>query len=314
MGIWILLGCIVFLILFLVFSAYICFYHVFYSPKRKPFDPDRYETPPGEIYEPYREGMIGWMKEVRAMPHEDVEITSFDGLTLRGKYYECKSGAPMEILFHGYHGNADRDLSGGVKRCFAIGRNALVVNQRGSGPSDGSVITFGVKERRDCVAWVNYAVERFGKDIKIVITGISMGASTVMMAAAEDLPPNVVCVLADCGYTSAREIIQRIMRNMHLPVRLFYPLVKLSARLFGHFDLEETSPMEAMKKSRVPVIFIHGEADDFVPCDMSRALYEACASQKKLVTIPDAGHGLAYPLAQEGYKNALLAFQSECGF
>lgn len=314
MGIWILLGILAFLFLSVFLPMVICFYRIFYSPRRKPFDPNKFDTPRGRIYDPYREGMVTWMREVRAMPHEDVEITSHDGLTLRGKYYECNPNAPMEILFHGYQGNADRDLSGGVKRCFEIGRNALVVNQRGSGESDGNVITFGVKERLDCLSWVNYAVERFGKDVKIIITGISMGAATVMMAAGEDLPPNVVCVLADCGYTSARDIIQKVMREMHLPARLFYPLVRLSARIFGHFDLEESSPMDAMKKSRVPVIFIHGEADDFVPCDMSRALYEACASRKKLVTVPNAGHGLAYPLAQEGYMDALRSFQAECGF
>ena len=302
-------------ILILLLTALICFFRVFYSPKRKPLGPDEYDIPPGKVYEPFREGMIGWMKEIRAMPHEDVEVTSFDGLTLRGRYYECQKGAPMEILFHGYQGNSERDLCGGVRRCFALGRNALIVDQRASGRSDGHVITFGINERRDCLSWVNFAVEHFGKDVKIGITGISMGAATVMMASAEEtLPENVIFVLADCGYSSAREIIQKIMREMRLPVWLLYPFVRLGARLFGRFNLEETSPMEAVKKSRVPIIFLHGDTDDFVPCDMSRALFEACTAKKRLVIVPGAGHGLAFPMDQENYLNELRIFQNECEF
>ena len=123
------------------------------------------------------------------------------------------------------------------------------------------------------------------------------------------LPPNVIGVLADCGYTSAKEIIQVVIRQMGLPPKLGYPFVKLGARLFGHFDPEADSPEEAMKRSSVPVIFFHGEDDAFVPCDMSRRCYAACASPKKrLVTIPGAGHGLCYPVAPEQYLEALREF------
>lgn len=294
--------------------AFICFYRVFYSPRRKPLGEDQYEIPQGAIYEPHREEMVAWIKQTRSMPREDMEITSFDGLTLRGKYYEYRAGAPVEILFHGYQGNAERDLSGGVERCFSLGRNALVVNQRACGDSDGHVITFGIRERRDCLAWVDHVIARFGKDVKIILTGISMGAATVMMAAGETLPPNVVCILADCGYSSAREIIKKIIREMHLPADLLYPFVKLGAKLYGHFDLEETSPIEAVAKSKTPIIFIHGDTDDFVPCDMSRALYEACASPKNLTPIQGAGHGLAYPVNKQAYLTALAEFEKKCGF
>ena len=295
-------------------TALVCFFKVFYSPKRKPLGEDEYEIPDGRIYEPFREVIVNWIKELRAMPKEQMEIRSFDGLILHGTYYECKKGAPIEILFHGYRGNAERDLCGGVERCFALGRNALIVDQRGSGSSEGRVVTFGIKERRDCLCWIDHVIKRFGADTKIIITGISMGAATVMMAAGEDLPKNVVCVLADCGYSSPKEIIQKVMRDMHLPVGVVYPFVKLGARLFGGFDLEETSPMEAVKKSKVPIIFIHGDTDDFVPYGMSRALYEACASQKKLVPIAGAGHGLAFPMDKQTYLQSLVEFQEECGF
>ena len=149
----------------------------------------------------------------REMRHEDFEIKSFDGLTLRGKYYECDPDAPVELLFHGYRGNAERDMSGGIARCFALGRNALIIDHRASGFSQGHVITFGIKEYRDCLSWVDFAVNHFGADKKLSLTGISMGASTVMIAAGTPLPPSVVCVLADCGYTSAKEIIEKIISD-----------------------------------------------------------------------------------------------------
>lgn len=309
-----ILGIILGVILIVFLTALVCFFKVFYSPKRKPLGADEYIIPPGRIYEPYKEEMIGWMKEIRGMPHENMEITSFDGLTLRGKYYECCPGAPIEILFHGYQGNAERDLSGGVKRCFALNRNTLLVDQRAHGNSDGNTITFGINERRDCLLWIEHVINRFGKDVKIIITGVSMGAATVMMAAGEDLPENVVYVLADCGYTSPKDIIKKVIAEMHLPPDIIYPFVKLGAKIFGRFDLEETSAIEAVQRSRVPIIFIHGDTDDFVPCDMSEKLYEACASKKKLVTVPGAGHGLAFPADKEKYLQALRDFSEECAF
>ena len=300
------------LLVLTILTSLICFLMVFYSKKRKPLGPDEYEIPEGEIYEVYREDMVEWTKEIRSMPHEDMEITSFDGLKLRGKYYEYKAGAPVEILFHGYKGNAERDLCGAVERAFKVGRNALIVDHRAAGFSDGHVISFGINERRDCLGWINKVIEKFGENVKIVITGISMGAATVMMAAGETLPNNVVSVLADCGYTSPKEIICKVVKDMKLPVKVFYPFIKLGARMFGRFDLEEASPIEAMKRCSVPIVFVHGDNDDFVPYDMSARLCEACASEKKiLITVKGAGHGLAYPSDREGYVNELNRIYGE---
>ena len=287
-------------------TSLICFLMVFYSKKRVPLGPDEYEIPPGEIYEAFREDMVEWTKKIRSMPHEDMEITSFDGLKLRAKYYEYEAGAPIEILFHGYKGYAERDLSGGVERCFRLGRNVILVDQRASGRSDGHVITFGIREYRDCHSWVRYAIERFGEDVKLIIGGVSMGAATVMMAAGEPLPKNVIGVLADCGYTSPKEIICKVVKDMRLPPRVFYPFIKLGARIFGRFDLEQTSPIEAMRKCTLPIAFVHGDTDDFVPYSMSVRLCDECAAEKKtLITIKGAGHGLAFPADRDGYVGAL---------
>lgn len=301
-------------ILLLIFlMTLICFLLVFYSPKRKPLGPDEYEIPKGDIYEVYREDMINWTKEIRAMNREDVSITSHDGLTLRGYYYEYAKNAPIEILFHGYRGNAERDLCGAVHRCFNLGRSALIVDHRASGRSDGHVITFGIKERLDALDWINFAIDKFGKDAKLIITGISMGAATVMMTLNEPIPENVIGALADCGYTSPEEIIKKVLRDLHLPVWIFYPFIKLGARVFGRFNLEECCAKDGVRKCNIPIIFIHGAADDFVPCDMSRTLYELCTAPcKKLVTVDGVGHGLAFPADKDGYYAALREFESEC--
>ena len=301
---WILLA-VAFLILAI---AFLCFYMAFFVPRHGPVAIDDYSIPEGEIYEPFRDSMVKWMKEVRMMPHRDFYITSFDGLTLHGKFYEFAPGAPIELMFHGYRGNGDRDLCGGVQRCFKLGRSCLMVDQRASGASQGHVITFGIKEHRDCLSWIDFMVDHFGKDVKIILTGISMGASTVLMAAGHPLPEQVKGVLADCGFSSAKAIIQEVIRQMKLPPKAAYPFVWLGARLFGGFNLEELSSLEAVKKATVPVIFFHGETDAFVPSYMSQENYEACASRKMLVTTPGAGHGLCYPIDPKGYLQALRDF------
>ena len=296
------------LLLIILAISYICFVITFRVPKNDPVKNEEYPIPVGKIYEPWRDAMVAWMVETRALPHTDVSIRSFDGLTLRGKYYEFAPGAPIELMMHGYRGSSERDLCGGVQRCFALGHSALVVDQRGCGASEGSVITFGIRESRDCLSWVDFLIRTYGKDIRIILTGISMGASTVLIAGGQPLPENVIGILADCGYTSARDIIKEVIRVLKLPPALAYPFVRLGAWLFGRFNLEEDSAVDAVKRCRVPVLFFHGEDDDFVPCRMSRENYDACASQKKLVTIPGAGHGLSFLVDPQRYLMEMSAF------
>ena len=240
----------------------------------------------------------------------EYELISFDCLKLCGTFYEYKKGAPIEIMFHGYRGNGKRDLSGGVIRAFNQGRSALVVDHRASGRSEGRVVTFGVNESRDCILWAELVKHKIDPDAKVILTGISMGAATVMIAAGRDeLPSNVVAVIADCGYTSAKDIIKNTMRDMKLPADLLYPFARLGGKLFGDFDIDERSPIESMKNCKVPVIFIHGDADDFVPFSMSQKNFEACAAEKKkLVAISGAAHGVAYPTDPDKYLSELSEF------
>ena len=304
-------GIFLFFAIAVLVIAFICYRMAFYAPPRKPRDPNTYDIPEGEVYEPFRQTMIGYAKHLRTLPYEAFEIRSFDGLRLTAKFYEYAPGAPVELMFHGYRGNAERDLGGGVERCFKVGRSAFVVDQRCCGDSEGNTITFGVYEHRDCLSWIDFAINHFGPDVKIVLTGISMGASTVLMAAGQPLPENVIGVLADCGFSAAKDIIQVVIRQMGLPAGISYPFVKLGAKLFGHFDLEAYSPVEALKTCRLPVIFYHGETDDFVPCDMSRDIYAAAPLNIQLETFAGAGHGLSFIEDFDRYQNKVCAFVSQ---
>ena len=305
MVIFFILLAIVLLILLIAFG---CFYLAFFVPKHGPIGPDEYPIPEGEIYEPFRERMVKWIKETRKLPCEDFYIESYDGLKLHGRYYEYAPGAPIELMFHGYRGNAERDLCGGVQRCFAMKRSALVVDQRASGSSEGKVITFGVKEHKDCLKWVAFMTEHFGPDVKIILTGISMGASTVLIAASAPLPPQVQGVLADCGFTSAKAIMYKVLRQIKLPPKIVYPFVRLGAILYGGFDPERYSAIDSVTHATVPTIFFHGDNDDYVPWEMSQENYNSCTSRKELVIIPGAGHGLSFPVDKPTYLKALGDF------
>ncbi len=305
---WIILGIVLFIIAFTLVVSYICFRMAFYAPRKDSVKDGELVLPELEVYQKHKDLIKKWMKEVSEIKHEDVEIVSFDGLKLHAKYYECNKGAPIELMFHGYRGNADSDLCGGIKRSFALGFNVLLVDQRTAGKSQGNVITFGINESKDCLKWIDFLIEKFGEDVKIILTGISMGASTVMIVAGKTLPKNVVGVIADCGYTSPKEIIKTVIGEMKIPPNLAYPFVKLGAKIYGKFNLEEDSPIEAVKRAQIPIIFFHGEADDYVPYEMSVKNYVACVSRKKLVTVKGAGHGLAYVVEPDRYLNELKEF------
>ena len=170
-----LIGAILLVLLLLFVTTLICYLMVFKAPKRSEVDVDNIVFPNGFDFERFTPQIREWILALRSAPHEEFKVKSFDGLMLYGKYYEYEKGAPIELIFHGYKGSGERDLSGALERCFALKRSVLIVDQRSAGKSQGNTITFGIKERKDCLTWIDFLINHFGSDVKIVIAGISMG-------------------------------------------------------------------------------------------------------------------------------------------
>ncbi len=303
---WILIA----LLILTLTAAYCCYWIAFYNPEKRHGDP--VYIPGGNDYKVIGPYLKQLCEDLEAKPYERVYTMSFDGLRLSARYYHVADGAPLQIQFHGYRGSGIRDFCGGNMLATKAGFNTLLVDQRAHGSSQGNTMTFGIKERYDCVSWVNFARERFGVDTQILLAGISMGAATVLMASQLELPKNVKGIVADCAYTSPKAIICKVIGDMKLPPKLIYPLVVLGARLFGHFSLEESSAVEAVRHAKVPILLVHGEKDKFVPCAMSVQIYEACASRKKLELYPDAGHGISFALDEPRYEKMLHNFAKSC--
>jgi len=268
---------------------------------------DIYNIPPGEQYQAQRPRMRKLIEELAAVPYEEVFITNREGLRLRGQYYHRVDGAPVALCFHGYRGTSIRDFCGGAQIAFSLGQNVLLVDQRSCGGSEGHVITFGLKERFDCLEWIDYVLGRFGADTRITLYGVSMGAAMVLMATELDLPENVYAVIADSPYSSPEAIIRKVCGDMKLPPVLMMPFVRLAARLCG-FSISGGGAAEAVKSAKIPILLIHGEDDRFVPCDMSREIRAANPEKITLHTFPKAGHGISFIEDQPRYQQLVLEF------
>ena len=294
------------LTLFVLSMAFGVFWMSFHSPNRTQNDDFYLGT--SEQVEPLRETICGMIRELYEVPFEQVSITSFDGLRLSGRYYRHADGAPLAILFHGYRGTAARDFSGGALCYLADGFNVLLIEQRAHGTSEGHVTTFAVREQKDCLAWVDYARTRFGEQVKIVLCGISMGATTVLTAAGAALPGSVKGVIADSPFTNPKEIIMRVSRDRKLPPHLIWWMANIGAFLFGGFRLTGVDAEEAVRRASVPILIIHGEDDRYVPCDMGRRIAAANPERAELQTFPNAGHGLSFLVDRERYERITKAF------
>ncbi len=299
---WILLA----LILLVLGISYGVYRFCFYSPADRKEDP--YALLDGEQYQAVSEHIFKCTRIMEQTPCEFVETTAFDETGLSARYYGAKPGSPVMLLFHGYRSMALRDGAGGFLLGKKLGFHVLAVDQRAHGRSGGKTITFGINERRDVLAWVDYCRQRFGENVPIVISGLSMGAATVLMASECNLPSNVQCGIADCPYSAPAAIIRKVCGDMKIPAKLAYPFVRLGAYIFGGFDLEECNARDAVRNSRIPLLLLHGENDDFVPCQMSIEIAAANKALCQVHTFPEAGHGLCYMVDPVRYERLNVAF------
>lgn len=278
----------------------------FYSPKNRVDDP--YAPLDSDQYNQVAHLIRRCTAVTEKRPFRWVHTTAFDNIMLFGRYYHKKDGAPLIILFHGYRGSALRDCTGGLILADRLGFNVLTVDQRGHGRSGGTAITFGILERYDCLRWAEYSAHHLTQGAPILLSGLSMGAATVLMAAELPLPKDVVGIMADCPYSSPKDIIKKVCKDRKLPPNLAYPFVWLGAKLFGHFDLNASSPVKAIALTKVPILLFHGEEDHFVPCQMSRAIQSANTKFCSLHTFPVTDHGLSYMIDPLHYERATFDF------
>ena len=264
-----------------------------------------------EKWKPYLDYVLKeqeWLKEHQEQ--ELKEIKSKDGLTLRAAYIPREEAKGTIICMHGYHSTNNIEFVPEVRFLWNLGYNVILPWQRSHGKSEGRYITYGVKERHDLKRWILYTNRHLGaKNKDIFLCGISMGCATTLMAAGLDLPDNVKGIIADCGFTSPWDIIKHVAKDrFYLPPFPLMYMVNLVSEIIAGFGLKEVSIPEIMKRNKIPVLFIHGDVDNYVPMWMTIKNYEACAAPKELYIVPGAGHALAFSKDMEEGKRRIKDF------
>lgn len=252
---------------------------------------------------------VNWL--VKNSNYADKYINSFDNLKLHG--YEVKNENKTNkwaIVVHGYTSEGEL-VSSKAKHFYEMGYNVLVPDLRGHGKSEGDYIGMGWDDRLDIIEWINNILED-NPNSEIILHGTSMGAATVLSTSGENLPNNVKAIIADCGYTSVwNEFTYQLKALFNLPS---FPVMNLSnmvTMVKAGYSLKDASPIEQVSKSKTPILYIHGDKDDFVPYYMMDELYRATSSEKSKLTVQNAGHGKADLVNPDLYWNTVTDFLSK---
>ena len=250
----------------------------------------------------------------RSLEQENYTITNAQGFKLQGTLYKAAEPTDKYVFFsHGYNMTGLSDGSRCIRAYNKMGLNVFTVDHRHEGTSEGDYVTFGAEESKDCIQWLKFLEETFGSDIKVLIHGISMGSTTAMLTCANDELPEVVkCCVADCGYTSAKDEFNHVLRAFHLPKMISAALALYVTNYFNFvsgYDLGETSVPAVAYKIKVPVLMMHGDDDIFVPHTMSEQNFDCLMCEKELHLFPGAQHSGSqhyYPEEYYGYCKAYV--------
>jgi fermentation-respiration switch protein FrsA (DUF1100 family) len=282
------------------------FYNFAILRRKKEFldkDPDLRETNSGAIWNINKE----WLQQ---QPQEELTIESYDELKLHALYIPCiVPSKKTVILVHGY--NSWSGSMGGFAQYYAeiLGYNVLMPDLRGHGKSEGRYIGFGWHDRKDMLQWIDFIIGKTGNDTQIVLHGVSMGGATVLMTSGENLPYNVKCIISDCAYSSVAGILgYQVKRMFKLPKFPLIYFTSLVCKLKAGYYIGEASALKQVHNSKLPILFIHGSADKFVPTEMVYALYDAAVSSKQLLVVEAAAHGTSFWKDPRAYKNAVEEF------
>ena len=246
---------------------------------------------------------------LRDLGLEQVSIRSKEGYVLRAHWYPAPGATRTLILAHGWRSRWDVDFSVSAPFFHDCGCNLLFIDQRCHGDSGGDLIAYGILERHDIVAWLDWLDEHH-RGVPVYLCGVSMGASAALMTAELPVADRVTAIIADCGYSTPDGIVKRTVKKtlggMTGPT---LAAVNINCKLRCGFTLKSASPVKAMaQNTEIPCLFIHGDADTFVPVRMSIENYYACRAPKELFVVPGAGHGLSYLVNTEGYRRKVLDF------
>ena len=301
---------VVFLILLFVILILAAVLYYFFSVafvKLNVGNPDNLDDPINKPLEKYKDTISKGLKYIAETEHEWVYTVSEDGLRLAARYFPNNSDKTV-ILFHGYRSSAARDFSCAVEMYMKFGFNVLLCDQRSHGRSEGRLITFGVKESRDVLVWIEFVSGHYGTE-KILLGGMSMGATTVLLASGLNLPPSVKGIVADCGFSSPIAIIKKVAKqSMKINAAPFIPFLNLYCKMFGKFSIYGADTTKVLKNNKLPILLIHGANDGFVPCEMSKAALEADPDNLRLVLVEGADHGLSYLINKELVEKEINSF------
>ena len=294
---------LIFLSLVFLFPTLV-FRWIFKRPKRSKKVPKFYIGSPH--YVASRKGMA-LMDQIG---HQDIFMKSSDGLTLHAYFYPAATPSSKFVLgIHGYRSYARPEFGPYIAFYRSLGYNVLLPDDRAHAPSQGKYIGFGVLDRLDCLQWAQQMVSSYGNDIKILIHGVSMGAATVLAASGETLPLQVKGIIADCGYTSAWDILNFQLRKIPGKKALLKRVERICQKKAG-YDFHHFTPLEQVQKATLPILFVHGGKDEMVPSSMVYALYHACSSRKCLLYVKEAAHAESICLAKKEYEQLITNFFS----
>ncbi|MDR9853499.1 alpha/beta hydrolase [Paenibacillus sp. VCA1] len=244
-----------------------------------------------------------------SQPVETLHIQGEDGLPLTGYYIPAPLPSNRTaIVVHGYNSQG-REMGAFAKLYSEMGFHVLMPDNRGHGQSGGNYIGFGWHDRRDIVQWIHYILERSGPDVQIMLHGVSMGGATVLMTSGEQLPDQVKCIVSDCAYTSVKDILTYQLKQMYkLPPFPLLPVTSLVCKLRAGYFFGEGSALKQVARTRLPILFIHGDRDAFVPFPMVHRLAAAAGGEKDLYVVPTAAHANAYFVNKKEYAQRIARF------
>lgn len=267
---------------------------------------------PRSTWRPYTAAMQKAQAWLRGHTTETVEIRSHDGLRLRALLVEHENPKGTVVALHGFHSAPTVDFAPQAEFLWNLGYNVLLPWQRAHGESEGRFITYGEAERYDVQAWAAFAAQRFGEERDVFLAGISMGCASVLLATGLALPPNVRGVVADCGYTTPYEVMRHTARKRRVPPAFLGMFHHLCRKRVG-LGAKDLSVPRVLAGNRLPVLFIHGDADPTVPLWMTQRNHAAQLGERELFVVRGATHATAYLADPDGYSRHVAVFFKKYG-